>query len=166
MACSWLVFTKTVVKGTGEPPQELHQVTVVEPLTKLEPLTVRVTEFEVPTTALDGEIEVTPEALTLKFRPFETTWLTESVTVSVAVPAVVNKLAGTVAVIDVEELAVTVRGVATPPNVQSTMVDDVGRLVPVSVRENADCPAVAVVWLKLLRTGLGETAKVWVVETT
>jgi len=51
MAVNWVVLTKVVVNEVGELPQELHHVTVDEPLTKLAPLTVRVTGLDVPETA-------------------------------------------------------------------------------------------------------------------
>lgn len=78
----------------------------------------------------------------------------------VALPAVVNKLAGTVAVIDVAVFELTVNGVVTPENVQSTMVDVMGKLVPVSVRVNPAWLATAVDGLRPLIAGLGLMVKV------
>ena len=81
-------------------------------------------------------------------------------TVKVAVPAAVNRLAGTVAVIEVAELAVMFSEVVTLDNVQLTTGDVVAKLVPVSVRLNVDCPTVAAVWLRVLSTGFGLIVKV------
>jgi hypothetical protein len=161
LAVNWVALTKVVVNEVGELPQELHHVTVDEPLTKLEPLTVRVTALVVPATAWVGEIEVTPEAAMVKVRVFDGTWLTASVTRTVADPAETNRDAGTVTVMETEELWDTVSGVVVLPAVQFTM-GDAGKLVPVSVRLRLPWPAVAVEGVSELRTGLGEMVKVCV----
>jgi hypothetical protein len=99
-----------VLSETGDVPQELHHVTV-EAGTKFAPVTVTVTGLEVPATAPVGETEETVGPLIVKFRVFEETRLTESVTAIVAVPGVVNRVEGIAAVIEVDELAVTLRAV-------------------------------------------------------
>jgi len=78
-------------------------------------------------------MEVTPEAAIVKVRLFDATWLTASVTRTVADPAETNRDEGTVAVMETEELWDTVSGVVVLPAVQFTM-GVAGKLVPVSVR--------------------------------
>lgn len=77
-------------------------------------------------------------------------------------PAVINRLEGTVAVIEVVELAVIARLVVWPPNVQLTTGEAVAKLAPVRVRLKLDCPTAAVFWLNPESVGAEEIAKVWV----
>ena len=59
-------LTNVVASGEGELLQELHQVTVEEPLTKLEPLTVRVTAVAMPAVVPAGAIDVSAGPPTVK----------------------------------------------------------------------------------------------------
>jgi hypothetical protein len=163
VACNWPALTKVVTNWVGFPLQLLQKVTVEEPLTKFDPLTVRVKGLVVPAGVLVGEIEVTPDALMVKLTALDATMLSESLTVRLEVPAEVSKLAGTVAVIEVPELAMMVNGVVVAPAVQFTIGEVVGKPVPPSVRLNAPCPAVAVEGVRVLRTGLAAIVKVAVV---
>jgi hypothetical protein len=147
-----------VVSCTGDDPQPLHQVTI-DPLTKLVPVTVTVTGFNVPATAPEGDRELTVGPLIVKFSEFEETWLTESLTAIIAVPGVVNRLAAMVAVIEEAELAVMVSGVVCPLKVQLAIGEVVAKLLPVRVMLKAAWPAEAEVWLKLVRIGVGEIVK-------
>lgn len=142
----------------------MHQVTLDVPLTKLVPVTVMLMELAVPATALAGDTFETPEEEIVRLTELETTWLTESVTARLAMPDAVNRLAGTVTVMDVDVFEVMlVRGVVVPLNVQLTIVEVVGKLVPVSVRLKLPWPVVAAGGFRELSTGLGLIVKVWVV---
>ena len=92
--------------------------------------------------------------LMTKFRVFEVTPIDVLVTDTVAVPAVLNKLVGTVAVMRVDELFEIASDVVTPPNVQFTFVFRVGRFVPVKLRLTAfGCRATAEIGDKLVNSG-------------
>lgn len=104
-----------------------------------------------------------PEAIT-NCRLFELTWLMESDTLTVAVPAVVSRLVGTMAVIELAELTVMVREVVWPWKVQLTTGFTTGKLLPVSVRLMADAAlTIANCWLRDVRVGFGAMMKFCVV---
>ena len=127
------------------------------------PVTLMETGVVVPAVAALGETAVTAGARTMNVRPFDGTWLTESVTVIVAEPALANSVEETVAVIDVGEFpAVRLNAVVRPLKFQLTTVEVVGKLVPVRVRVTFPCPAEAEVWLRLVSTGTGLMVKVCV----
>lgn len=136
----------------------MHQV-AMDPLTKFVPVIVTVMGLAVPAVALAGEIEVTAGPLMVKVREFDVTPLAGSVTLTEAEPELASKLAGTVAVMDVVELAVTVREVVTVPTFQLTVGDGVGKLVPVSTRLKLACPAIADVELRLVNDAPTLTVK-------
>lgn len=119
---------------TGVPPEGVQIRT--SPAAKSAPVIIR-ENVGLPTGMLAGfrplVLMVGPDAM-VKFRLLEVTWLTESVTLTAAVPAVVSKLAGTLTVIEDAELVATVRDVTCPPNVQFTTGEDAGKLLPVNVR--------------------------------
>lgn len=123
------------------------------------PVTVTVTGLEVPAVAPVGDTELTVGPLMVRGRVLELTWLTESLTLSVALPGMVRRLAGTVAVMEVAELAVMASAVVVPEKVQLATGEVVAKLVPVRVTLKAACPAEAVVWLRLERTGAGPMVK-------
>jgi hypothetical protein len=142
----------------GDVPQELHQV-MIDPLMKLDPVTVIGTELVVPAVAPDGESEVTVGPFTVNVRPLEATALTESETVTVAVPAVTRRVFGTLAMIEVAELVLTVSCVVFPLNDQFTMGVLATRLVPFMVRLRVACPAAAEEGFKDVRLGAERMVK-------
>jgi hypothetical protein len=76
------------------------------------------------------------------------------------VPAAVSRIAGTMAVIEVADIAVSDKDVVTPPNVQFTTGEVVEKFVPVNTRATAAVwPAIATVGLIFERAGPGLTVK-------
>jgi hypothetical protein len=116
----------------------------------------------VPDVIAAGETEVTLGAAIVKVRVFEATWLTESVTLIVALPAVVKSAAGTETVMDVAVFDPMVSVVVAVGPTQLTIVLLVGKPVPVRVRvAMAPWPATAEVVLRFDNTGFGLIVNVW-----
>ncbi len=148
-----------VINEVGMPLQALQKVTTDEPLTKPEPVTVRVTGLVEPAVALSGVIAEIAACAILKAREPDDTPVIASETLTAADPAPATKLAGTEATI-CEAVAETMdKGVVTPLASQFTMVEAVGRFVPDRVRLNGDCPAVADVGLSVPKAGFGLMVK-------
>jgi hypothetical protein len=102
-AVNWVELTKAVPRLAGELEQKLHHVTT-EPLMKLVPVTVMVIVFGVPAVVLDGESDVTVGSVGAEMvnvegeAAFTVVPPPVLVTPTVALPVVVSRLAGIVAV--------------------------------------------------------------------
>ena len=171
-AVNWLELTKVVVSGVGVDPQELHQVTVETPFTKLVPFTVRVVEFVTPMVVPVGDMEVKVGPPTVKVSRLDVTLSTASCTAIDTVPTVLTSEAVMVAVIEVppeptvSELEGMVIGV--PPEGVQIRTLPAAKSAPVIIRENVGLPTAMLLGFRpfVLICGPEAMTKGWVLELT
>lgn len=171
-AVNWLELTNVVVNGVGDDPQELHQVTVETPFTKLVPFTVKVVEFVTPMVVPVGVIDVRVGPPIVKVSRLEVTLSTASCTAIDTVPTVLTSEAVMVAVMEVppeptvRELEGIVIGV--PPDGVQIRTLPAAKSAPVIINEKVGLPTAMLLGFRpfVLICGPEAMTNGWVLELT